>query len=50
MKIEGSVADVTFVSPDRVEHDILGMILGVSLPVQAAIVFRGARCDMGFPS
>ena len=46
MKLEWFIADVTaFVSPDRAERDILGMILNVFLPIQAICVAgeRGAN-------
>ena len=45
MTIEGSVADVTpVVSPDRAEHDILGIMF------EAAFVIREPLCDVGIPS
>ena len=44
-------ADVTPVgSPDRAEHGLLGMILGVFLPIQATFVFEEPVCDVGTPS
>ena len=46
MKIECLIADETsFVSPDRAERDILGMIVCVFLPIQAAFVIWQPRCD-----
>ena len=45
------IADATTVwSPDRVESDILGMILGVFWSVQAVIMVREQLCDLGIPS
>ena len=43
MKTEWLIADVTSVwSPDRVEHDIFGVISGVYWPIQATFVVGGA--------
>ena len=51
MKIEWLVADVISVrSPDRAEHDILGVMLDVFWPTQAAFVAREPLCDLGIPS
>ena len=36
--------------PDRVERDILGMILSVFWPSQATFVVREPLCDVGIPS
>ena len=45
------VADVTpVVSPDRAEHDILGMILYVFCPIWATFVGGEPLFDVGFPS
>ena len=47
MKIEWLVATATAAgSPDRVEHDILGMILEVFRPGQAAFVAGKPLCDV----
>ena len=41
MKIEWLVANIIAIrSPDRAERDILGVILGIFGPAQAAIVVR----------
>ena len=50
-KIEGQVADLTAVgSPDRAEHAILGIILGIFWPIQANLVVEEPLCDLGIPS
>ena len=47
MKIKWLVADVTPVmSPDREEHDILGMLLDVFWPIQAVFVGGDPLCDV----
>ena len=49
--IEWSVANVTAVGgPDRAEHDILGIMLNIFWPIQAAFVGREPLCDIGTPS
>ena len=51
MKIEWIVVYVTpVVSPDRVECDILLMILGAFWPIEATFVVREPLCDVGTPS
>ena len=51
MKIEWLVATATVVgSPDRVEHDILGMILEVFWLSQAVFVAGKPLCDVRIPS
>ena len=51
MNIEWLVTDVTAVeSHDRVEREILGMVLDVFQPVQIALVVEEPLCDMGIPS
>ena len=51
MKIKWIVADVTPVgSSDRAEHAILGVILGVFLPIQATFVVGEPLCDVGISS
>ena len=51
LKIEWLVASLTAVrSLARVEHDILGMILDVFWPVQAAVVVGEPLCDLEIPS
>ena len=51
MKIGRLVADARSVgSPDRAEHDLLGVILSVFLPIQATFVVRETFCDVGILS
>ena len=51
MKIEWLVTDVSAVgSPDRVQRSILGVILGVFWPIQAAFVVEELPCDLEIPS
>ena len=52
MKIEPLVTNVTTVgSPDRAEHDILGMVFpGRFWSTQTAIVVGETLCDVGNPS
>ena len=51
MKIDSSLADVTPVgSPAKVKHNIVGMVLGVFLPIQNAFVIREQLCDVRIPS
>ena len=51
MKIKGVAANETFVgSLDRVEPDILWMILGVFWPIQATFVAGESLCDVRIPS
>ena len=51
MKREWLVADVTPVgSPDRAEGGILGMLLNVFWPIQAAFVVGKPFCDVAVPS
>ena len=46
MKIEWLIANMTAVrSPDRAERDMLGMILDVFWPIQAASVVGETLCD-----
>ena len=50
MKVEWLVTNVTAVgSADRAERDILGNILGIFWPIQAAIVVREPLWDLGIP-
>ena len=50
MKTEWLVTNVTPVgSPDRAESVILGVILGVFLPIQALLVIGGQLGDLRFP-
>ena len=50
MKTERLIANVTPVgSPDRAEHDILGVILGVFWPSQAVLLAEEPLCDVGTP-
>ena len=37
-------------SPDRAEPDILGIILSIIWPIQAAFVVGVPLCDVGIPS
>ena len=51
MKKELLVADVTPVrSPARAEHEIMGMILDVSWPIQATYVVEQPLYDVAIPS
>ena len=50
LKIKWLIANVTPVgSPAKVKHNILGMILGVFLSIQAAFVDREQLCDVKIP-
>ena len=37
-------------SPDRAKGDVLGMIFGIFLPIQAIFVVQKVPCDVGVPS
>ena len=51
MKIDWLVADSSSVgSPDRAEHDILGVILAIFWPIQATFVVGEPFCDVGISS
>ena len=51
MKLEWLIANVTSVwSPDRVNHDILGMILSVFWSILAGIAVGDPFWDVRFPS
>ena len=50
MKTEGFIANVTPVRwPVRAEHDIVGVILDIFWPIQAAIVAREPFHNPGIP-
>ena len=51
MKTDWLDTNVTTIgSHDRVERDILGMILDVFWPIQATFAARVPLCDVGTPS
>ena len=50
-RVPNATHNITSVgSPARAEHDVLGVILGVFLPIQATFVFEEPVCDVGTPS